>query len=105
VARKFQILACLLISKWALAQAPGTPATAQQSPKAQQLPLSGQSQSGSVSAVQSPAQGASNTVNTIQPSIQVPSGTVLEDAIKRQRDRSKVILDPTMRLAKRALKD
>jgi len=84
----------------ALAQIGGAPGSSQL-PKAQQLPLSGLSQNGSVVPVQTPVAGpgGGTSVNTINPSIQVqgsyqgstPNGIVipgavplsLEEAIKR----------------------
>jgi len=90
------VVSCVL----AQAQIGGAPSS-QQAPRAQQLPLSGRSQNGSVTPAQTPAgsAGGSNSVNTIDPSIEVqgayqgstPTGPVsaqpvaltVEDAIQR----------------------
>ena len=92
-------LFCILFSCGWLAAQPGAPPPSQQSPRAQQIPLSGRPQNGSVVPVQSPAPGGSGTVNTIETSIQVqgafqgstphgeasaePLALTLADAVKR----------------------
>lgn len=75
---------CCILCGTANAQT-GAPPTSPQLPKAQQLPLSGRPQNGSVTPVQTPATGAgAGSVNSVNPSIQiqgayqgsVPHGTV-----------------------------
>uniref|UniRef100_Q024G3 Outer membrane efflux protein n=1 Tax=Solibacter usitatus (strain Ellin6076) TaxID=234267 RepID=Q024G3_SOLUE len=77
----------------------GAPQSPGQLPRAQPVPLSGKPQIGSVVPQQTPTPGATNSVNTINPSVQVqgayqgsvPAGTStstplalsLEDAVKR----------------------
>ncbi len=88
---------CLLICSYAEGQF--GPARGGEQPKAQPLPLSGRTESGSVAPAQTPVAGGANSVNTINPSIQVQgsyqgstqSGQVnaqslmlrLEDAVQR----------------------
>src|SRR5260370_33361674 len=77
----------------------GAPQSPGQLPRAQPVPLSGKPQIGSVTPEQTPTPGATNSVNTINPSVQiqgayqgsVPTGTAtstplalsLADAVKR----------------------
>src|SRR5215472_10020444 len=51
-------------------QAPGGAASGEL-PRIQPVPLSGRTQSGSVTSVETPAPGQGNSVNTLNPSIQI----------------------------------
>lgn len=62
--------ALLLVAVPALAQ-PGPQAAASRGAAANQLPISGRGQAGSVAAAQSPVPGTTTSVNTINPTVQV----------------------------------
>ena len=93
-------LMCALTCGWMEGQVGAPRSSGQETPKAQQLPLSGRSQNGNVAPNETPTTaGGANSVNKLNPSLQIEGayqgsvstgtagaqslGLTLQDAVKR----------------------
>ena len=93
VSKRISLALCALSSLRLDAQLGGPPPSAGQPPRAEQLPLSGRPQNGSVTPTQSPSgTGGANSVNTSNPTVQI------QGAYQGSRTSSDKLVKPVMDL-------